>query len=181
MATSSIFQSIPGNVHRGPDSPRPAGPGQDTTYDVTSKPTTLDGAGSLAAARNGLLFSANACASPAERHTSITRAPFSSIPAIWLRRPSGAGVSPPAPLIVRAKPSRSKVSSHSNSTIVQNGMAPPRGSDGYLARAYGPPAAAAGDSPRHRLPHIDCTGLDERARGTAGGSMIRVLPRPGAE
>src|SRR5215475_15853400 len=137
MATSSIFQSIPGNVHRGPDGPRPGRAGQDTTYDVTSKPATLEGAGSLAAARNGLLFSANACASPAERHTSITRAPFSSMPEIWLRRPSGDGLSPPAPLIRREKPSRSKVSSHSNSTIVQNGMAPPRGPDGYLGRAYG--------------------------------------------
>jgi hypothetical protein len=76
----------------------------------------------LGAARNGLLFSANACASPAERHTSITRAPFSSMPEIWLRRPSGDGLSPPAPLITREKPSWSKVSSHSNSTIVQNGM-----------------------------------------------------------
>src|SRR5262252_9498656 len=146
MATSSIFQSIPGNVHRGPDSPRPAGPGQDTTYDVTSKPTTLDGAGSLAASRNGLLFSANACASPAERHTSITRAPFSSIPEIWLRRPSGRGVSPPAPPMVRAKPSQSKVSSHSNSTIVQNGMAPPRGPDGFLGTSLRPaPPGVAGE------------------------------------
>src|SRR5215471_18587004 len=36
MATSSIFQSIPGNVHRGPDSPRPgrAGSGHDVGRDL---------------------------------------------------------------------------------------------------------------------------------------------------
>src|SRR5215471_2652928 len=148
MATSSIFQSIPATYTGGRTVPRRGRAGQDTTYDVTSKPTTLDGGGSRAASKNGLLFSANACASPAERHTSITRAPFSSIPEIWLRRPSGRGVSPPAPLMVRAKPSRSKDSSHSNSTIVQNGMAPPRGPDEHLARAYGLPRRRGPRDPR---------------------------------
>ena len=126
---------------RTPGVGRSSGPVGGSGHDVGRDFETQDprGGGSLAASRNGLLFSANARASPAERHTSITRAPFPSIPEIWLRRPSGGGVSPPAPLMACAKPSRSKVSSHSNSTIVQNGMMPPRGPDEYLARAYGLP------------------------------------------
>src|ERR1700744_4235119 len=62
--------------------------GQDTTYVVTSKPTTRDGDGKAALARAGPLFSANARASSLERQTSILRAPELAIPAVRLRLPS---------------------------------------------------------------------------------------------
>ena len=72
---------------------------------MTSKPVTREGAGIGAAASREAACSANACASPPDRQTSITRAPEASMPVIRLSRPAGDGDSSLSRPSVRLKPS----------------------------------------------------------------------------